>query len=490
MSLSSAINNAQAIFSNTGLQTAALSKNIANASNPDYARRAGVLTMSSNGSQELVIQRAQSDGLLRLNLGAIAKSDAQTTFQGKLENIKSMLGGNDYETAPSTHIAKLRDDLQAYAAKPGEFTLASSVVSSAQDAANALNNVANSIQTLRGDIDQEIDIEIRDLRQLLDQFEKANNHIRSGTALERDVNNDLDIRDGLLKKISSIVGINAVTRPNNEMALYTTDGITLFDVSPRIIRFNPEPIYGAATVGGRISIDGVPIASGQNANTSAIGSLAALMQVRDDIIPVFQAQNDEAARGLITMFAEHDQTASGLIDQPGLFSWQGFVAGDAIPPATTIVPGLANIITVNPALIKSLGGNPALLRDGGINGPAYLSNINGNAGFSTLLDGYVVEFDAELTFDSATLIDETANIGSFATASVGWLEQLIREGKSAKDSKEANLSRSSEALSNKVGVNLDEELSLMLELEQSYKASSKLVSTVDAMLQALLAVVR
>ena len=37
MSLSSAISTAQTIFSNTGLQSAALSRNIANASNPDYA---------------------------------------------------------------------------------------------------------------------------------------------------------------------------------------------------------------------------------------------------------------------------------------------------------------------------------------------------------------------------------------------------------------------------------------------------------------------
>ena len=40
------------------------------------------------------------------------------------------------------------------------------------------------------------------------------------------------------------------------------------------------------------------------------------------------------------------------------------------------------------------------------------------------------------------------------------------------------------------GIVLDEEMALMLELEQSYKASSKLVSTVDEMIQALLAAVK
>ncbi len=490
MSLSSAINSAQSIFSNTGLQTSALSKNIANASNPDYARRVGVLTAAPGGGQELVIQRAQDDGLLRLNLAAISKADAQTVFHGKLETIKSFLGGNDYETAPSTYIAQLRDELQAYAAKPGEATLASSVGSTAQDVANSINNVANAIQDVRGEIDQEIELSIKDLRQLLDQFEVINNKVRAGTALERDVNNELDQRDKLLKQISSIVGVNAVTNADNDMSLYTTDGITLFNVSPRTIRFDAQPLYSAATTGNQLTIDGVPVKVGQDGNTTSKGTLAALLQVRDVVIPQFQSQLDETARGLITMFAEHDQSGGGLPDQPGLFSWQGFTAGDALPTAATTVTGLANILIVNPLVSKSQGGDPTLLRDGGINGAAYISNTNGDAGFSTLLDSHVAAFDADINFDFTTGVDPSATIGSYATSSVGWLEQMIRESASAKETKEASLTRSSEALSNKVGVNLDEELSLLLQLEQSYKASAKIISTVDTMLQSLLASVR
>jgi flagellar hook-associated protein 1 len=51
-------------------------------------------------------------------------------------------------------------------------------------------------------------------------------------------------------------------------------------------------------------------------------------------------------------------------------------------------------------------------------------------------------------------------------------------------------SRAAEAHSNTTGVSLDEELSLLLDVEQSYKASAKLVSAVDEMLQSLLAMVR
>ncbi|MDP2733429.1 MAG: flagellar basal body rod C-terminal domain-containing protein, partial [Hoeflea sp.] len=47
--------------------------------------------------------------------------------------------------------------------------------------------------------------------------------------------------------------------------------------------------------------------------------------------------------------------------------------------------------------------------------------------------------------------------------------------------------RSAEALSNETGVSLDEELSMLLQLEQSYKASARLISVVDEMLKALMA---
>jgi flagellar hook-associated protein 1 FlgK len=54
------------------------------------------------------------------------------------------------------------------------------------------------------------------------------------------------------------------------------------------------------------------------------------------------------------------------------------------------------------------------------------------------------------------------------------------------DYKNALLQRSSEALSNATGVNLDEEMTLLLELERSYQASTRLITTIDNMLGSLL----
>ncbi|MEP3303071.1 MAG: flagellar basal body rod C-terminal domain-containing protein, partial [Roseibium sp.] len=161
--------------------------------------------------------------------------------------------------------------------------------------------------------------------------------------------------------------------------------------------------------------------------------------------------------------------------------------GGTVPGGATIVPGIAASITVNPALVQSLGGDPQLLRDGGINGASYNANPGGGAGFSSLLDSYVLALEEPMAFDPAAGLSSSSSVLDFAADSVGWLELNRSEAASAHETREATRFRATEALSNATGVSLDEELSLLLELEQSYKASARLISVVDEMLNALMA---
>lgn len=100
MSLTSAMNTAQAIFNNTGKQTQTVSKNMANAQNPDYVRRSSVTTTSLYGAQIMSTTRAQNDMLLRQILSSTSQNSAQQALLKGLSDIKSVLGGNDNESAP------------------------------------------------------------------------------------------------------------------------------------------------------------------------------------------------------------------------------------------------------------------------------------------------------------------------------------------------------------------------------------------------------
>ena len=466
MSLSAAMKTAQSSFSNVGLQSAVASKNIANASNQAYARRAAILATAASGATVVETQRAQNEALLKQNLLSISKSSGQEMLLSGLTQMKMMLGGEDYELAPSTYLAKLRDNLQTFADKPNEVSLAETVVADAIDVANSLNSTSQALQKLRAEADADIGTAVTELNRLLGEFKTYNDKVKQGTAAGTDVNDALDQRDKLLTGISAIVGVTTVTRTNNDLALYTSDGTVLFETVARTVSFVPQTTFTATVAGNQVLVDGVPVQAGAGGNTSAQGSIAALLQIRDHVAPTFQNQLDEVARGVIEIFSEGG--TEGLFIRNGL-------------PAVTD-PGLAAVIRVNPDVISGEGGDPTKLRDG-INANYNLGN---DASFSDLLNGYAAAFETPMTFDPDAAIDTTATILAFSTGSVGWLEQIRSAATTAGDDKSALLGRTQEALLNVTAVSLDEELALLLDLEQSYKASAKLVAAVDEMITALL----
>lgn len=487
MSLTSAMNTAQSIFNNTGAQTEVISRNIANVGNSNYVKRTAILGTTLYGADVVQYGRAQNDSLLRQTIASSGLFSAQRTVLDGLSEMKSIFGGNDYEASPSTYIATLRDALESYAAKPGDAALASTAVTAAVDVANTLNNASAELQAMRLRADKEMVLQVEKLNALLVKFEEANNAVKSATALGNDASDALDSRESVLKEISSIIGVTAVTRENYDVALYTTQGTTLFEVIPRTVTFVPQTGFDANTTGNQIYVDGVAIKAGVGSNTTASGSLGGLLQLRDDLIPTMQSQLDEIARGLITIFGEENPLSPADPLATGLFTY-GTPAATTVPTAGVVSAGIASTIRVNPSLIIAEGGNPEQLRDG-IN-YVYNDPATGSTGYSVRLNQYVTAFDKPIVFDSATRIDTNSSILNYSTNSMGWLEQERSGATAANEAKTALYERASSAYSNNTAVSLDEELSLLLDIEQSYKAATKLVTTIDEMLEALMGMVR
>ena len=69
-------------------------------------------------------------------------------------------------------------------------------------------------------------------------------------------------------------------------------------------------------------------------------------------------------------------------------------------------------------------------------------------------------------------------------------ESLRRSAEAAHETGLAQRTRSTEALLRVTGVNIDEEMAAILDLEKSYQASAKVIAAVDSMLASLLEVIR
>ncbi len=147
-------------------------------------------------------------------------------------------------------------------------------------------------------------------------------------------------------------------------------------------------------------------------------------------------------------------------------------------------------LRINPAASPAQGGDLSTIRDGGMNGAAYDYNPADAASYSGRLQGLLQALSAQQPFDATAGINPDTTLARFAASSVGWLEAARKQADAEASYQTTFLERTAESLSNRTGVNLDEELALMLELERSYGASARIIKAVDAMLASLLDAVR
>jgi len=275
------------------------------------------------------------------------------------------------------------------------------------------------------------------------------------------------------------------------MVIFAAGGVTLFETVPRTVYMNSMPVLPAGVSGSAVFIDGIPVTDPSVSAVAAGGRIAGLAALRDTIAPEFGRQLDEIARGLVASFAESDQSAvPALPDQPGLFTFSG---ASGIPAAGSIVDGIALAIRVNPNAVAAQGGDPFRLRDGAISdplNPAYVYNSSGAAGFTDRINELIGNFDAALAFDPAAGLSNSKSLIGYASDSEGAFQLLRSNSASEFEYKAVLADRSREALSKSSGVNLDEEMAELLDLERSYQASSRLLQVVDSMFDSIFAATR
>ena len=487
MSLSVGLDIALSGLSTTAEQTGIVSRNVARASDPSATRKiANVVTASGGGIRLASVTRAANASLLEKMLGATSSAAAQNAVLESLNRLNQTTDDPELDRSPAAMIQKLGDSIQQYASAPHDSIRAQSAVSAAQSLAVSLNEATQTVQDVRAQADAGIGDAVDRLNTLLTRFEALNNEIVKGTRSGADVTDYLDQRDALLAEMSEDIGLRTLTRSNNDMAVYTDSGVTLFDVKARSITFERTLFYSPGTVGNAVYADGVPIVGGSGPMQLGSGRLTGLAAARDDLAVSYQNQLDEIARGLIEAFAESDQSASALPDVPGLFTYPG---APGMPPSGTLAAGLAGSISIAASVDPLQGGDLALLRDGGISGdPSYIYNTDGGTGFVDRLDQFIAGLSQQRSFDPSVGLAPTATLTGYASSSVAWLQE---ERKTAGDNAEYSqtlLERSTEALSKETGVNIDEEMTTLLELERSYQASSRLITSIDNMLRTLLAV--
>jgi flagellar hook-associated protein 1 FlgK len=460
-----------------------VSSNIANAATPGYGRR--VLEMSArtvgSSGQGVMITGVTRIADMRV-IGERRLSDATagnaSTLADFYQQVETAVGSPDEPQSLNGRIDAFNTALLDATSHPESEARLDQVAVSAKDLTAQIKAVSDTIQTQRASADSEIANQVQQLNDALSRVADLNTQIRANTGAEVDPSALIDQRQQVIDSISSIVPVREYDRGNGQIALVTTGGMTLVEGDAMHIDFTAVGVIApqmtiqsgalsALTVNGR-SIDAV----GENSPLGG-GSLAALFKIRDVDGVQQQQQVDAVARDLVERFQDPTLDATRAPGDPGLFT----DGGAAFDPTNEI--GLAQRLKLNPAVDPDAGGQLWRLRDGlGAAAPG----ISGNA---TLLNAW----DAALTADRSPVSGSfMQGSRSFSELSADYTSEVSTARLGAESDATYAQSRADTMKSMELqsGVDTDQEMQDLLQIEQAYTANAKVLSTVDNMIKTLL----
>jgi flagellar hook-associated protein 1 FlgK len=400
-------------------------------------------------------------------------------------------------------LSALHADLVSLREAPADAARRSGVVEAADVLAGRLNGIAAALGEARQGAHDALVAEaaaaneaVAEIARLTDDIRREIGAGRGAAALE-------DKRDLAIARLSESLELRAIRREDGNLTLIARGGMVLpldgsapFSVAPAHV--GPGTFHGGAGILPGVMLLGVDVTRGL-----AGGRLAAAAELRDATLPRMAAELDLAAAHLASRFE-----AQGL----RLFTdGTGAVPNVALPYPGGAMVGFAGVIRVNPAV----AGNPALVRDGTHavlavpGGPtAFTPNPPGGpAGFSTLIDRLLDHaLGAEVAPGSAQPAIPAAGLGpdgtlvsplsglrtleAYGAALVAETGAVRARAEEAGDRASALRELLSERVAERSGVDVDREMAAMVQLQTAYGVNARVVSTVQAMWDALLGAVR
>jgi flagellar hook-associated protein 1 FlgK len=446
-----------------------VSRNVANASTPGYTRKTVPQTPlivggEGQGVQLGQLQRQVNERLLievRSGLSETATLQVKDDFMSRFELAFGKPGDN---TTISNQLQALSDAFRQLATNPDTITTQTTVVSKAQTVASGLNTLADRVQGLRSDADAQIKTSVDNINAKLKAIDDLNTQIAQAQSLGQSTPDLEDRRDQFLNDLSKEIDISYYKRSNGEVWIQTKGGAALLDVAVHPVTFNNTPVV-TPLISYPSGLDGI-VVDGQDITASISGGkLRGLFDLRDTILPQAQLQLDTLAANLTTVL--NGQNMELFND-----------AGVSFNPASTT--GYANRITVNQAVVD----NPWRTRDG-----TTVAVPNTNTGDTTIPLAIVNAFETLQTFPATTGLGTTFTLTGYASAFVAFQGTQRANTNDALQNKSALTESLQTRLNNDSGVNVDRELALMIELQNSYGANAKMVQAIKEMFDQLLQIV-
>jgi len=417
-------------------------QNIANANSDGYTRQ--VVTQQSTGVENVVglYTRAAEDGIGGVEItGTIrqddalldsrvrdehAKSEYASTTADQLSGIEALFPAAS-DDGLSAQLNSFWSDWSTVGTNPANTAARQVLLEHARTLAGTLNNLSSSLSDLDASMSNYLGQDVASANTAASQLAALNSQIGAAWGTGIDVNALADQRDLLVDKLSKLTGAVA-TIQNNGMATVTIGSATLVSNSTS----------SAITVdsAGNVQVGG-------SAVTLTGGSAAARVTAIQVTVPAYRSKLDGVADALSTVV--NAAQAAGF-DRNGVGGQPLFTGSGAAGISVAITDG---------ALVAA-SGTPG-------------GNLDGsNAQAASRLGAAATGPDTAYASLVGSLGAETAAAQNAAATQKSLATNL--------DAMKASVS----------GVSYDEEMAHMLTYQRAFEASSRALTTLDAMLDTLI----
>ncbi len=451
MSLLTAISNATSSMRAIQADMQVVSGNVSNAGVDGYTRKKLNLNADTNGNDGiggvkiLGYTRDTSDMVTKLLNQAMSDDGLLSTQQDYLGRIQDLLGSSDSNPVLSEALSDFAAAWKNFAATPESSTNKQNVLYKAQNLTREIARLANGLDKIEADAKVDMAASVDELNASLNRIYELNNEISSAEAAGQPSVDQQDLRDQEVQKISALVKITVVERPGNRIAIFTPGGSSLFDNTPN------QYVWNGTTITSN-SVDVTSVLKG--------GKLEALVGVLDQGSTA-AILNDPGKASIYKIEQQLDELVDLLANSANSFATAyNSATTNAGEQASAFFTGATRY---NFALNASLANGTTTLKQAAavaVSDDLNLATRSISAGnLSTTNVSYTTFANAII----ATQNQNTQQIDSLATI---YASQKENYSKRFKD---------------ETGVNVDEEIVRLTQLQNNYSASARVISTVKQM---------
>lgn len=464
MSLFGALNSATAGLRTVQAGLNVVSDNITRINDPNRSRHTLEQKVDASGLVVTAEYRREVDAGLKAQLESLTaregRADAQSDYMVKIGDLLRTSNGNPLLT---TYMQEFESAWKTLETSPESETAQFQVIQTANNFAREVNRVAAGVEQIDAEMSKEIADGVGRANELMKEIDKINDDIVSLQALGSAANEAADRRDALVKELNSLVGVRTVDRADGRVAIFTETGLALVDSSPAELSYSGGAIY--MQVGnkqqdvtphlrqGRLGAiydmryDGSAANPPKPANSEATAEI--IRKLRSQLDAVASAFTAKTKEGEPTSFADAYNKAKPVSDDE---QGTSFFAGDDRF-------GLA----VNAKLLDN----------------------SKKVKVSAIAD-VTVAFNAKGRVMSADGLNEKdVSYRDMVNAIPGRAMEAASLAKSRLDAESEARTVIEERYRGNVGVNMDEEIALLQELQTSYAASARVMQVTNKMFDLL-----